>query len=114
MILIDYVCGYERDARTSGGLGHLLSSKSIKHLENNFSKAQKQLAVYEKRLTDLSKRKSPNHRLIKQQQELINKTKNEMKANSEVLNAIKGGSGSASKTVSNKVQDEVKDRKKNK
>lgn len=35
-----------------------------------------------------------------------------MKANSEVLNAVKGGSGSASKTVSNKVQDEVKDRKK--
>jgi hypothetical protein len=49
--------------------------------------------------------------VIKQQQELINKTKNDIKANSEVLNAVKGGSGSASKTVSNEVQDEVKNRK---
>lgn len=92
-------------------MGRLLSGRSIKHLEN-LTRSRNTLTAYERRLAELKSRSRPNERLIKQQEELVNKAKNEEKANSEVLNSVKAGSGSASKTVSNTVQDEVKDRKK--
>lgn len=83
---------------TEVGMGNLIGEKYIKKA---LGEANKAVSIAERRLSDLSKRRNPNAKLIQKAQEELNSAK-------KFLNLIQGidiGSETAKKTVSKGVSD---------